>query len=84
VFPPAAAPPEPVRPAPVVPSPVQWNLFELQSRARKIAGRDPSRDEEWGFLFLYLREFANTDGLLSADFDSFIRESFPELLTGAA
>jgi len=76
--------PEPVRPAPAASSPVQWNLFELQSRARKIAGRDPSRDEEWGFLFLYLREFASTDGLLSADFDSFIRESFPELLTGAA
>ena len=84
VNPPPAAAPEPVRPAPAASSPVQWNLFELQSRARKIAGRDPSRDEECGFLFLYLREFASTDGLLSADFDSFIRESFPELLTGAA
>jgi hypothetical protein len=94
--PPVAAPPESVRPAPAAApppappplrttaAPVQWNLFELQSRARKVAGRDPARDEEWSFLFLYLREFADTDGLLPVDFDSFVRESFPELLTIAA
>jgi hypothetical protein len=77
-------PPPPVAPPPARPAaaPVQWNLFELQSRARQVAGRDPARDEEWSFLFLYLREFAGTDGLLSADFDSFVRESFPELISG--
>ncbi len=64
------------------PTPVQWNLFELQSRARAVAGRDPGRDEEWSFLFLYLRDFADSAGLLPLDFDSFVRESFPDLLGG--
>jgi hypothetical protein len=62
--------------------PIRWNLFELQSRARAVAGRDAARDEEWSFLFLYLRDFADSSGSLPVDFDSFVRESFAELVGG--
>lgn len=58
----------------------QWNLWELERRAREVAGRDPVRDEEWSFLLMYLREFADADGMLSADFDPLVRESFSDLL----
>jgi hypothetical protein len=70
--PPAAAPP-------VVQS-RRWNVFELENRARAIAGRDAARDEEISFLLLYLREFADVDGDLNEEFDTFIRESFPDLM----
>ena len=87
--PPPPPPPQPEPPPPVVaappqpawqPDPTRWNLFELQSRARSLAGRDPARDEEWSFLLLYMREYADSAGLLPLDFDSFVRESFPELV----
>ena len=60
----------------------RWNVFDLQNRARRIAGRDPARDEELSFLLLYLREFGDVGGDLSEDFDPFVRESFPDLLDG--
>ena len=47
----------------------RWNVFDLQSRARQIAGRDPARDEETVFLLLHLREFVDIDGELGEDFD---------------
>ena len=34
-------------------------------------------------LLLYLREFADISGDLSEDFDTFVRESFPELIASA-
>jgi hypothetical protein len=58
----------------------QWNLWELERRAREVAGRDPVRDEEWSFLLMYLREFADADGMLPADFDPLVRESFSDLI----
>jgi hypothetical protein len=61
----------------------RWNIFDLQNRARSIAGADPARDEEFTFLLLYLREFADVAGDLSVDFDGFVRESFPELIASA-
>jgi hypothetical protein len=70
-------------PAPIAPPVVQrrrWNVFELQNRARAIAGKDAARDEEISFLLLYLREFADIGGDLSEEFDTFVRESFPDLL----
>ncbi|MGE5689241.1 MAG: hypothetical protein ACM33B_01665, partial [Pseudomonadota bacterium] len=60
--------------------PREWNLWELERRARDLAGADPARDEEWGYLLMYLREFANPEGTLPRDFDGLVRESFGDLL----
>lgn len=86
--PPQPPAPLPRAPAPAPPSPAalplaerrQWNVFDLQNRARQIAGADPARHRELSFLLLYLREFADVSGDLSEDFDTFVRESFPELV----
>jgi hypothetical protein len=79
--------PEPI-PAPIAspptPSPAlgphAWNVWELERLARERAGGDPARDEEWQFLLVYLREFADPSGNLPTDFDGLVRESFSELL----
>jgi hypothetical protein len=57
-----------------------WNVWDLQSRARALAGRNPLQDEEWAFLLLYLREFASPDGILPRDFDRLVRTSFAQLV----
>ena len=64
-------------------APRQWNLWQLERMARERAGADVARDEEWAFLFVYLREFAGADGLLPIDFDPLVRESFRELIEEA-
>jgi hypothetical protein len=64
--------------------PQRWNLWELERLARERTGEDPLRDEEWGYLLVYLREFANPDGLLPPDFDSLVRESFADLIAQPA
>jgi len=61
--------------------PREWNLWDLERRARERHGEDHYRDEEWSALFVYLREYATPDGMLPADFDDLIRSSFGELLT---
>jgi hypothetical protein len=87
-------PPEVVRPAVIAPPPAppqptvtrlsdrrrdprQWNLWELERLAR-----DGSREqsEEWHYLFVNLRRFAEPDGALPVEFDSLVRESFGPLL----
>jgi hypothetical protein len=60
-----------------------WNVWELEKLARRLGGNDSARDEEWAFLLVYLREFANPEGLLPTDFDALVRESFPELVSAA-
>ena len=70
VVPPAPPEPEPeavptpnvveLRPA----EPREWNVWELERRAREQAGVDAARDREWGYLLLYLREFASAEGTL--------------------
>jgi hypothetical protein len=65
------------------PGPREWNVWELERIARDRAGDDVGRDEERSFLLLYLREFANPDGVLPADFDSVVRESFGDVLDAA-
>jgi hypothetical protein len=60
----------------------EWNLWELERRAREHAGGHGIR-EEWAAIFMYLREFAKSDGRLPASFDSLVRESFPELTRAA-
>lgn len=72
------ATPEP----PPVPPPREWNLWDLERRAREQAGNAP-RDEEWSALFTHLRVFANADGVLPKEFDELVRESFGELIEAA-
>jgi len=61
-------------------SPRSWNLWDLERLKRESAGDDAVRDEERTFLLMYLREFAGPDGLLPADFDSLVRDSFGDLV----
>ena len=61
----------------------EWNLWDLERVARDRAGADVARDEERTFLLMYLREFANADGVLPADFDAVVRESFGDVLDAA-
>lgn len=80
--PPAApAPPAVEQPAPP-PAPREWNLWELERQAREHSG-DAARREEWTALFVYLRQFATTEGLLPKEFDGLVRESFGELIQAA-
>ena len=61
----------------------RW-LEDLRARgaARFAAlGLPTVRDEEWQFLFMYLREFADPNGVLPASFDGLVRESFSELIS---
>jgi hypothetical protein len=56
-----------------------WNLWDLERQARENAGADTARDEERSFLLMYLREFAAADGVLPAEFDPLVRETFADL-----
>jgi len=56
----------------------EWNLWELERRAREHAGAE-AVPEEWAAIFMSLREYAKSDGALPPQFDSLVRESFPEL-----
>ena len=82
----APAAPEPApEPSTVVPigivaGPRQWNLWDLERLTRERAGVDVAQDEERQFLLMYLREFADSAGLLPLDFDGLVRDSFGELL----
>jgi hypothetical protein len=60
--------------------PQQWNLWELERIARASSGSDAARDEERSFLLMYLREFADADGVLPTSFDAIVRESFGDVL----
>jgi hypothetical protein len=86
--------PDPVQPAPVVPPQTtanvvrmprsseqrEWNVWELESLAREQARLEPERGEEWSYLFVHLRQFADAKGKLPSEFDGLVRESFGELL----
>lgn len=75
-------PPEPA--IAVIPPavPREWNLWEIERLTRESAGADAARDEERSFLLMYLREFADPDGVLPVTFDPLVRETFRELLGG--
>lgn len=76
--------PTPVATLPLPSQPRAWNLWELERLTRERAGEDPLRDEEWGYLLVYLREYASPDGVLPLDFDGLVRESFGDLVAGHA
>jgi hypothetical protein len=74
-----------LQPGPVVterPPERQWNIWDLERRAREQAG-DAARDQEWAALFMHLRQFANADGVLPTQFDGLVRESFSRLIQAA-
>jgi hypothetical protein len=75
-----SAPPPP-SPPPVPPA-QEWNLWDLERRAREQGGTGPQA-EEWSALFTHLRVFANADGVLPKEFDGLVRESFPTLIEAA-
>ncbi len=58
----------------------EWNVWELESLAREQARLEPERGEEWSYLFVHLRQFADAKGKLPSEFDGLVRESFGELL----
>jgi hypothetical protein len=76
--------PEPtaVTTLPLPAQPQEWNLWELERLMRDHTAADPARGEEWGYLVVYLREFARPDGALPAEFDGLVRDSFGDLLAG--
>lgn len=79
--------PRPAAPVATLPLPAQpreWNLWELERLTRDRAGDDPTRDVEWGYLIVYLREFARPDGTLPAEFDDLVRESFGDVIAAPA
>jgi outer membrane biosynthesis protein TonB len=63
-------------------APREWNLWDLERLARNSAGGDVGRDEERSYILMYLRDFANADGILPADFDTVVRESFADVVDG--
>ena len=88
--PPPEAAPEPAAAAPATPSvvefrprtiePREWNLWDLERIAREEVREHPERRDEWSYLFLHLREFAQADGSLPTEFDGLVRESFAGML----
>ncbi len=74
--------PEPETAVPIGVSaiPRQWNVWELERLTRESSGLDLAEDEERRFLLLYLREFADPNGVLPIDFDGLVRESFGHLV----
>jgi hypothetical protein len=88
--PPPPAPPPAARPPAAagvvelrrrgIAQPRRWNLWDLERIAREESQHDPSRSEEWSYLFIHLRRFAAPDGSLPTEFDALVRESFGELL----
>ena len=66
---------------PVAQEPRQWNVWDLERLKRASAGIDAAQDDERTYLLLYLREYADPNGLLPLDFDGLVRESFGDLVT---
>jgi len=58
----------------------EWNRRDLDPVMREHA----AHNEELAYLLVYLREFANADGLLPLEFDPLVRESFGDHLTAGA
>jgi hypothetical protein len=76
----APASPSVVEFRPRTTEPQQWNLWDLERIAREEVREHPERRDEWSYLFLHLREFAQADGSLPTEFDGLVRESFAGML----
>lgn len=60
----------------------EWNIWELERLVRDHP--DDRRREEWSALVLSLREFAAADGMLPAEFDELVWETFGATLVSDA
>ena len=60
--------------------PRRWDLRDLERLTRENAGNDLDQDENRQFLLVYLREFADSDGVLPIDFDGLVRDTFGGLI----
>jgi hypothetical protein len=58
----------------------RWNLWELERAARDRPDVSAQETEARSLLLLHLRQFAAPDGLLPAEFDGLVRESFAALV----
>ena len=58
----------------------RWNLWELERAARDRPDVSAQVTEARSLLLLHLRQFAAPDGLLPAEFDGLVRESFAALV----
>lgn len=58
-----------------------WNVWQLE-RMMAAGKPDPERDYERSLLLVYLREFADSDGQLSPEFDELVNETFGDLVRG--
>jgi hypothetical protein len=55
-------------------------VWELDRLVRSNRAVNPEQADEQALVLMHLRDFANPEGTLPADFDSVVRESFGELL----
>jgi hypothetical protein len=77
---PEPAPPAPVPAAAIPAEPRRWSIWDLERALREGTGAS----EEAEFMLLYLRDFADAEGLLPIDFDGLVRESFGDALAAVA
>lgn len=76
----AAPPPEPAPPPPVEGSAGAYNLVALERLVGERGAAFPARLEEWASYLYFLREYAGPDGVVPANFDRLIHDTFGELL----
>jgi hypothetical protein len=57
-----------------------WNLNRLEALVEESASAFPSRIDEWRYYLLYLREFADLNGVLPRSFDWLVGEAFGEVV----
>jgi hypothetical protein len=79
---PPAPGPDPVAAAPAPNGSHGFNLSELESLVDGARERFPDRFDEWQAYVFYLRDHAEIDGTLPANFDPLVEDVFAELLTG--
>jgi hypothetical protein len=57
-----------------------WDLNRLEALVEQNAFAFPGRIDEWRYYILYLREFANVNGVLPRSFDWLVSEAFGDLV----
>ena len=57
-----------------------WNLDRLERWVEERGDRFPGRVEEWRYYMVYMRGFANVDGVLPSSFDRLVWDAFGDLL----
>lgn len=58
----------------------RWRLDDLEDLLARHGREFPERLDEWHFTLLYLGDYTDVDGVLSADFDHLVWDVFGDLL----